>query len=167
MADLRIRIVGLFGKRWVRLTTLALAIPAVVLFFFAVYSYIGLAHLIDARLHGERDTVFPRVLARPLELRRGQSLTDRQLVDRLNDLGYTQRPKVEKPGEFEMANGIVSIMPRGMEFGGQQVRVVFQRLPPPGARPAARKATTTARPADRVLDLHLGNKPVDRLELDA
>ena len=33
----------------------------------------------------------PRVFARPFELHRGQSLTPRQLVDRLNDLGYAHR----------------------------------------------------------------------------
>ena len=62
------------------------------------YYYVRFAHLIDARLHGERDTVFPRVLARPLELRRGQSLTDRQLIDRLNDLGYAQRDQGREAG---------------------------------------------------------------------
>ena len=43
--------------------------------------------------------MFPRVFARPLELRRGQSMTERQLVDRLNELGYAQRGKGGKPGE--------------------------------------------------------------------
>ena len=42
----------------------------------------------------------PRVFARPLELRRGQWLSSAQLVDRLNDLGYAERPKAEQPGEF-------------------------------------------------------------------
>jgi len=90
-AIVRIRIAVLWRKRWVRLAALAAAIPAVVLCCFATYSYVRFAHLIDARLHGERETVFPRILARPLELRRGQSLTERQLIDRLNDLGYTNR----------------------------------------------------------------------------
>ncbi len=165
MADLRIRIVGLFGKRWVRLTTLALAIPAVVLFFFAVYSYIGLAHLIDARLHGERDTVFPRVLARPLELRRGQSLTDRQLIDRLNDLGYAHRDRIERPGEFAIGAGAVAIMPRAPELKGRVVRVVFQPPPAPNVKNAARR--TPPRPADRVQRLELGGKSSERLVLDA
>jgi penicillin-binding protein 1B len=151
----------------VRLTTIALAVPLAVVFFAVGYYSVTFSRLIDARLHGERDTVFPRVLARPLELRRGQSLTDRQLVDRLNDLGYAQRPKVEKPGEFDITTGMVSIIPRGTEFGGQVVHVVFQRLPPPGARAPARRTTTAPRPADRVLDLNLGSKAVDRLELDA
>ena len=33
--------------------------------------------MIDARLHGERERVLPRVFARPLELRRGQALSER------------------------------------------------------------------------------------------
>ena len=166
-SKLRGRLASLWKRRWVRLTTIALAVPVTaVLVAFGYYS-VTFSRLIDARLHGERDTVFPRVLARPLELRRGQSLTDRQLVDRLNDLGYAQRPKVVKPGEFDMASGTVSIIPRGTEFGGQVVRVVFQRLPPPGARAPARRTTTAPRPADRVLDLNLAGKAVDRLELDA
>ena len=45
----------------------------------ASYYYVRFARLIDARLHGERERVLPRVFARPLELRRGQSLSDRQL----------------------------------------------------------------------------------------
>src|SRR5262249_1104942 len=52
-AGLRIRIVGLWSKRWVRLATVAAAIPAVLFFFFATYYYVRFAHLIDARLHGE------------------------------------------------------------------------------------------------------------------
>ena len=60
-----------------------------------VYYYVTLSRLIDARLHGERERVLPRVFARPLELRRGQSMTERQLVDRLNDLGYTLRGRAD------------------------------------------------------------------------
>src|SRR5262245_59474999 len=55
---------------------------------------------IDERLHGERERVLPRVYARPLELYRGQALGERQLIDRLNDLGYADRGRVEKEGEF-------------------------------------------------------------------
>jgi penicillin-binding protein 1B len=164
-AILTIRIVGLWGKRWVRLTAYALAIPTVFFCFFAGYYYVSVARLIDARLHGERDTVFPRVFARPLELRRGQSLTDRQLIDRLNDLGYAQRAKPEKPGEFAIVPGAVAIMPRAPQLKGQLVRVTFQRQTPPPVRPAARRAPP--RPADRVLQLDLANHPSERLTLDA
>ena len=88
---LTIRVPAIWHRRWVRYAAIALAVPFVVLCGVLGYYYVSFARIIDARLHGERDTVFPRVLARPLEIRRGQSLTDRQLIDRLNDLGYAQR----------------------------------------------------------------------------
>ncbi len=139
--------------------------PLVLSCLAATYYYVRFARLIDARLHGERQTVLPRVFARPLELRRGQSLTDRQLIDRLNDLGYTQRAAVEKPGEFAVGAGAVDILPRGSEFKGQVVRVVFQPPAPAVKRAAARRPPP--RPADRVQQLQLGTKPSDRLTLDA
>ena len=58
------------------------------------------SRMIDARLHGERDRVLPRVFARPLEIRRGETLSQKELLDRLNDLGYAQRTQVQNPGEF-------------------------------------------------------------------
>jgi hypothetical protein len=125
-ARARIRVVALWRKRWVRWTAVAVAIPTAALCLVAAYYYISFARLIDARLHGERDRVLPRVYARPLELRRGQSMTDRQLIDRLNDLGYAQRARVEKPGEFSIAAGSVSILPRRTELKGKVVRVLFQ-----------------------------------------
>ena len=166
---LKIRLSLWWRKPWVRRTAVGLSIPAAVLCVAAVYYYISFARLIDARLHGERERVFPRVFARPLELRRGQALTDRQLIDRLNDLGYAQRAKVEKPGEFAVGVGAIAVMARGPETKGQVVRVVFQR-PARGvanvARATARKAPPP-RPADRVLNLELGSKPAERLTLDA
>jgi len=150
----------------VRYAALAASVPLVILWFIAGYYYVSFARLIDARLHGERDTVFPRVFARPLELRRGQSLTDRQLIDRLNDLGYAQRPQLEKPGEFALGQGTVAILPRGPEFKGKAVRVVFQRTPASDVRSAARR-TAPPRPADRVLQLELATRPSERLTLDA
>ncbi|MFI5179107.1 MAG: PBP1A family penicillin-binding protein [Vicinamibacterales bacterium] len=162
-----IRVAALWRRPWVRITALALSIPLVLLSFVAGYYYVRFARLIDGRLHGERTTVLPRVFARPLELRRGQSLTDRQLVDRLNDLGYAQRAQLEKPGEFSVASGAVSILPRGPEFKGQVVRVVFQRQPVDARASARRAAPAPARVADRVLDLELASHPNERLTLDA
>ena len=150
-----------------RVIALALSVPFVIACFAAGYYYVQFAALIDLRLHGERQTVLPRVFARPLELRRGQSLSDRQLIDRLNDLGYAQRITLQKPGEFAVGNGSVSLLPRGTEFKGQTVRVVFQR---PAAAPVAVNAVSrrpAPRPVDRVLQLELGNHPMERLTLDA
>jgi len=165
-ARFTIRVAAIWRKRWVRWVALALAIPVVITCFAAGYYYVRFAGLIDARLHGERQTVLPRVFARPLELRRGQSLSDRQLVDRLNDLGYTQRPTVEKPGEFSIAAGSVSIQPRSPEFKNQVVRVVFRATAAPAPKSTSKK--TPPRPApDRVQQLELGTRATDRVTLDA
>jgi len=164
-AIVRIRIAVIWRKRWVRLAALAAAIPTVILCFVATYYYVRFAHLIDARLHGERETVFPRILARPLELRRGQSLTERQLIDRLNDLGYTNREQLEKAGEFSIGGGAVTINPRAPQLKQKLVRVVFQA--PTAAVKAASRSKTPAKAPDRVLRLEVGAKPAERLVLDA
>src|SRR5215468_6489281 len=108
LVQLRARIEAWWGIRWVRITTIAVSVPLLGLFAGGIYYYISFSRLIDARLHGERDRVFPRVFARPLELRRGQSLTEQQLVDRLNDIGYAERTRPDKPGQFAMGGGTVT-----------------------------------------------------------
>ncbi|MGH9144924.1 MAG: transglycosylase domain-containing protein, partial [Vicinamibacterales bacterium] len=151
-----------------RIATAILAVPAVLLLVAATYYYIRFSRLIDARMHGERSTVFPRVLARPLELRRGQAMTEQQLVDRLNELGYAHRDRLEKAGEFAIGAGAVAIMPRVSELGGQAVRVVFQRPPAPVVKAVSRpKKAPPPRVPDRVLRLELGAKASERLTLDA
>jgi len=161
--------VGIWRKRWVRIATAVAAIPAMLLVVAAGYYYVRFSRLIDARLHGERSTVFPRVLARPLELRRGQSMTEQQLVDRLNELGYAHRDRLEKAGEFAIGAGAVAIMPRVSELNGQAVRVIFQRPPAPDPKAAARakKPAPPPRVPDRVQRLEIGTKPSERLVLDA
>jgi penicillin-binding protein 1B len=149
----------------VRYAAAAAAVPIVAVCFLAGYYYVSFGRLIDARLHGERDTVLPRVFARPLELRRGQSMTDRQLIDRLNDLGYAQRAKAEKPGEFAIGPGAVALVPRAPEYKGKAVHVVFQRERAASVTAAARRPP--ARTPDRVLALDVANQPSDRLTLDA
>ena len=62
-ARFTIRVSAIWRKRWVRVLAVVLAIPAVLLCLAATYYYVRFSHLIDARLHGERDTVFPRVRA--------------------------------------------------------------------------------------------------------
>ena len=128
------------------------------------YYYVSFSRLIDKSLHGERDKVFPQVFARPLEIYRGQSITNQQLIDRLNDLGYAQRPKLEKPGEFLVNAATVSLIPRSPEFKGQVVQVGFQRFADP-AVPA--KRGTPVRLSDHVTRLQLGARQSERLTLDA
>jgi penicillin-binding protein 1B len=162
---LKVRLSTWWQKPWVRRTAVLFSVPTAVLAITAVYYYVSVGRLIDAKLHGERERVFPRVFARPVELRRGQALTDRQLIDRLNDLGYAQRATVEKPGEFAVGTGAVAVMPRAPYANAGAVRIVFQR-PAPATTRAARKAPPP-RPADRVVSLELAAKPVERVTLDA
>jgi penicillin-binding protein 1B len=161
----RVRVAALWRRRWVRWAALAAAVPVVLLFFVTSYYYVPFARVIDARLHGERDRTFPRVYARPLELRRGQSLSDRQLIDRLNDLGYAQKSRPEQAGEFAVLPTGVWILPRGAEFQGKPVRVVFQP-PAPQVKSASRRAPPPKAP-DRIERLEIGPRASERLTLDA
>jgi penicillin-binding protein 1B len=158
---------ALWQRKWVRLTAVALSVPLVVSFFLTGYYYVRFAQLLDDRLHGTRQRVFPRVFARPLELRRGQALTEVQLVDRLNDLGYAQRPAAERPGEFALGDGLVTIRARATDLRGKTVRVTF-RPPAPAGRGAAATRKPPARPprADRVQRLDLDDRAAERLVLE-
>lgn len=147
-----------------RVTALAAGAPIVLALLVGTFFYVRFAHLIDVQLHGERERILPRIYARPLELRLGQAMTERQLIERLNDLGYTERSASDRPGEFATAGGIVSVVPRAPELKGQRVRVAFQRPTPPLAKGARRPAP---RPADHVERLELDGKRRDRLILDA
>ncbi len=91
------------------------------------YAYLSFARLIDERLHGERERTLPRVYARPVVLRRGQDASQQELVALLNDLGYTQRPQADAPGEFALDRGALTIRPRVTDLGGAPVRVRFAR----------------------------------------
>jgi len=161
---LKLRIAAFWRRRWVRVTAIALGVPLALLFLAGAFYYIRFANLIDAQLHGERERVLPRIYARPLELRQGQSLTDVQLIDRLNDLGYTQRDAPDKPGEFAVATGAVSIVPRAADFKRQPVRVSFLRAAPQASKAARR---TPPRQSERVERLEVGGKVRDRVTLDA
>ena len=97
----------------------------VVLSIVCIYFYIGFSRMIDARLAGETERSDPRIFARPYEFRRGQSLSPTQIVDRLNDLGYSHRAKAEQPGEFTVGRDAVVMIPRAGDRRGQVVRIVF------------------------------------------
>jgi penicillin-binding protein 1B len=114
-------------RRWLLTLAIVCGLPALALGIAAVYYYTVFSQLVDARLHGERERVLPRVYARPMELRRGQALTEQQLVDRLNDLGYAARRTPTKPGEFSVTENAVSLIARGGNVAGKAVRATFDR----------------------------------------
>ena len=84
-------------RRWTRLLTAAIVLPIFALAAVAGYYYGRLSLVVEARLAGERVRVIPRVYARPLTLRVGLTLSDIEVIQRLNDLGYTQRERAAAP----------------------------------------------------------------------
>jgi penicillin-binding protein 1B len=159
----RIKVSTWWRKPWVRVAAGALLACAAGLCVATTYYYVSFARIIDQRLHGERDRVLPRVLARPLEIRKGQAMSNRQLIDRLNELGYAQRATVEKPGEFTDTGAAVSIMPRGPEARGGVVRIGFDLRPATNAKNPKRPP----RMSDHVVRVERGTKETDHLTLDA
>lgn len=138
----------------------------VALAFAAGYYWVAFGTLIDQQLHGERQRVFPQIFARPFGLHLGQSLTDRQLVDQLNDLGYAERSTPEKPGEFAAADGTVSIAPRADELKGRVVTVAFQKPAVAPARPVKNAKPAPPKAADHIETLKVGTAASDHLTID-
>jgi hypothetical protein len=124
------------------------------------YYYVQFSTIIEARLHGERDRVIPRVFARPLTFNTGQVVGASEVEARLNDVGYAARSRVEKPGEFAVDGRTVAFMPRAGEFAGRPVVVTF-------AEPPARKASSrTPAPPERIARIQIGGKAASRVSLD-
>jgi penicillin-binding protein 1B len=121
------------------------------------YYWVVFSRMIDARMSGEMTRTDPRVFARPFELHRGQSLTERQLIDRLNDLGYAHRPRTEQAGEFTVGRDALVLIPRDGDHKGQVVRLVFGGRPPKGTEHT--RIDTIELPGTR--------KQTDRITLDA
>jgi penicillin-binding protein 1B len=119
------RILRLRGRQWTFYALVALAGPALVLSGVLGYYYVLYSRMIDARIHGEMQRVDPRVFARPFEVRRGQSVSPRQLVDRLNEMGYANRGQATQPGEFTIGRDTILIIPREGDQIGRTVRIVF------------------------------------------
>jgi penicillin-binding protein 1B len=144
-------------KRWKRYALFGVGVPALLVGAAMVHYWFVFSKMIDARISGEMQRTDPRVFARAFELHRGQALTPRQLVDRLNDLGYAHRGRSEQPGEFTIGQGTIVIIPREGDRKGHTLRIVF------GGRPAK-----TAEPT-RVETLEVVNekRSVDRVVLDA
>lgn len=150
--------------RAAKYTCLTLAALFVITCALTGYYYVTFSRMIDARLHGERDRVLPRVFARPLEIRRGDNVSQKELLDRLNDLGYAQRTQAQSPGEFAVNGALVSIVPRAGSHTGKLLIVSFQR-----GRPQLRKgrATPAQTISTRIEALSVGKQPVSRVTMDA
>jgi penicillin-binding protein 1B len=169
----------LIARRWLWLLA-ALSVPLVVCVVVVGYYYVSFARLIDARLQGERFRTEPRLFARPFELRPGEALSPRQLVDRLNDLGYAHRARAERTGEFVIGRDAIVVIPRGGSHDSRPVRLLFRRRKPTlepdrierielAAGGQARPSGTSlqARPSGTGLQARPNGGAIDRLTLEA
>jgi penicillin-binding protein 1B len=147
-------------KRWVRYLLYVTAGVALIFGAAFTYFYLSFGSLIDERLHGERELALPRVYARPVVLRRGQLLSEDDLVARLNVLGYAQRPQIQGPGQFAIGRNAVTITPREGNLAGRAVRIGFP------AAPSVRQAAT-AGPRRGIQQIEIvGRGRVESVELD-
>jgi penicillin-binding protein 1B len=130
----------------------------------AGYYYGRFSTLVDERLQGERIRVIPRVYGRPVTFRSGQTLASADVVQRLNDLGYTSRDTARDAGEFATGGDAVEIVPHGGVNAGRHVRLEWAPEPeaPAGARPAPRTSARTPAIA-RVL---VNGRPASEAALD-
>ena len=138
------------GRRWRPVRD-----PAVV----SIYFYISFSRMIDARLRGEMQRADPRIFARPFELRRGQSLTPLQIIDRLNDLGYSHRAQ----------GGAARRVHRGPRRGGDDPARRRSQGParPYRVRRARRPRARSRRRSITSSSSRPRSERVDRLTLDA
>ena len=143
--------------------TIALCVIAVLIVGTLSYLYVSYGRIIDARLHGERDRATPRVFARPLSLQTGQSLSQAELIARLNDIGYAQRARVERAGDFAIDRSSVVLLSRGGDQAGKVVTVAF----PEPAVPRKKTAKPPPPPPQRVSRIQAAGKAVDHVTLDA
>jgi penicillin-binding protein 1B len=137
---------------------LGCAVASLLIGAVLIYYYVSFSRIIDARLHGERERSLPRVYARPLEVRRGETLTEAELIARLNDLGYAQRTTVQAPGEFAIARNAVLLTPRTGSFSGKTIRATF-----PAPSPVRRASGPPAAPPRGITALEVttgAGKPV-------
>jgi hypothetical protein len=146
-----------------RKITIGLGVAGVVMLGAVVYLYVSYGRIIDARLHGERDRAIPRVFARPLTLTIGQNLSEAELIARLNDVGYAQRARVERAGDFAIDRSSVVILSRGGDQSGKIVTVSFPEPPVPRRK----SAKPPPLPPQRIIRLQSAAKSVDRVTLDA
>jgi penicillin-binding protein 1B len=151
-------------RRWRRYLLIGVGLPATLALIAGAYYYVSFARIIDERLHGERMRTLPRVFARPLDVRRGQSLTISQVVDRLNDLGYAQRPSAERAGEFTVGDQNLTMVARGGSHPDRTVTISVRVKPGP-APPAPPPATTLSSSTIDRIDV-AGTGAVDTVRLE-
>jgi penicillin-binding protein 1B len=112
---------------WFRIAVMTLGVGAVVFLVTTSLFWVRYGRMIDARFGSEQRSA-PRIFGRPFELQAGRGLNPAQLVQRLNDIGYAERPKATEPGQFAVAGLTVTLMTRpGPEGKPHTYRVDFSK----------------------------------------
>ena len=109
-------------RRWLRVFLFLVGVPTVALSLLFIYYWFAFSRMLDERFSAEPEAA-PRLFARPMVIRDGQALSSRQLIDRLNDLGYAQRTLADTPGEFAIGTDGIVLIPRNED--APAVRVTF------------------------------------------
>ncbi|HEU4786188.1 MAG TPA: transglycosylase domain-containing protein, partial [Gemmatimonadaceae bacterium] len=117
--------IGRIPTRWRFYLAIAVAVPMLALSALLGYWYVEFSKMIEDRVHAERVRVVPRVFTRPFELHAGQGISERQLVERLNDLGYANRPHPADPGQFAIGKDTLVLVPREGAQASKQIRIQF------------------------------------------
>ena len=157
-----VKLAGLARKRWARYLLYTAGAFAVLFFSAFFYFYFSYADDVEQRLHGERERTLPRVYGRAMELRRGQLLSVEDLVVRLNDLGYAQRPQIDGRGQFTVSRSSITIAPREGPLADRSIQLVF---PDPPAVKAGRGAPPPPPRGIRQIEIR-GRGNVQSVELD-
>src|SRR5262245_4178011 len=128
-----------------RLLIIFAAVASITLVVGTIF-WIKVGHQIDARLAGEARPI-PRIYGRPFEISVGRGLSATELIQRLNDVGYAQRPKAEQPGEFSQDKQSVTVITRPadktpsrtvrVDFSAGTMPVIRRMTELPGTKPAA------------------------------
>ncbi|MBY0494355.1 MAG: PBP1A family penicillin-binding protein [Cyanobacteria bacterium] len=142
---------------------IGLGVTGIVMLGAVIYLYVSYGRIIDARLHGERARAVPRIFARPLTLQTGQNMSQRELIARLNDVGYAQRSRVERAGDFAIDRSSVVLLSRSGEQAGKIVTVSFPEAP----APKKKSAKPPPLPPQRIVKIQSQSKTLERVTLDA
>ena len=132
-------------RRWLRVMLFVVGVPFVAFTLLFIYYWFAFSRMLDERFSADPEPA-PRLFARPMVIRDGQSLSSRQLIDRLNDLGYAQRTVADAAGEFAVVTDGIVLVPRSEKAGA--VKVLF--APKEGTRVARIEKTADKSPLDQI-----------------
>lgn len=108
------RLSRLLPGPWRRRVFIGAGAAAGIFLLVLIYAWIRVAGMIDRRLGGGDDQPMPRIYGKAFAMRPGQPLSVSELRARLNDVGYSEKVKVEQPGDFSIVGSVVQLTTKGV-----------------------------------------------------